>query len=463
MTKKALTAQKQKETRLGRGGKTDPNLAQINPDAAGIDIGSAEHYVAVPEGRDEVSVRTFSSLTRDLYALGDWLEQCGVTTVAMESTGVYWIPLYDLLEGRGFEVHLVNSRHLKNVSGRKKTDVLDCQWIQRLHTFGLLSSSFRPAPLVCELRAYHRQREMLISEAGKHILHMQKALSQMNLQLHNVVSDITGLTGMKILRAIVGGEHNPKKLAELRHGRCKNSKETIEKSLEGYYKAEHLFSLKQAIELYDFYHEEMSCCDEAIEKVLERFEDQSGGRPVPEEGKKQKQKNAPKFDLHSHLYRITGVDLTLIPGLSTLTAFKVISEVGLDMSQWKNEKQFASWLGLSPGNKISGGKRLSGRSTPTKNRAAEAFRMSASTLYHSKSALGAYHRRMKGRLGAPKAITATAHKIARIFYRMLKYGEVYVERGQDYYEKEHEQRVLKNLQRRAKDLGFELVGLENAA
>lgn len=456
----SIMAKKITKDKKRRPQKEDPNLALIHPNAAGIDIGSAEHYVAVPEGRDTDSVRSFQSFTQNLHELASWLKACGIETVAMESTGVYWIPLYDLLTEKGFEVHLVNARHLKNVSGRNKTDVLDCQWIQRLHTFGLLTGSFRPEKTICQLRAYHRHREMLVSEAAKHILHMQKALSQMNVQLHNVISDVTGVTGMKIIRAIIGGERDPKKLAQFRHGGCKNSVDTIEKSLAGYYQSEHLFSLKQSVELYDVYQQKIRDCDVEIEKLLQSFEDQSGNQPAPEEANKQKNKNAPKFDLHSHLFRMTGVDLTRVPGLSSHSVFKIVSEVGLDMSCWKNEKQFASWLGLSPGNKISGGKRLSGRSLPTKNRAAEAFRVAANTLYHSKSALGAYHRRMKGRLGAPKAVTATAHKIARIFYRLLKYGETYVERGQDYYEKAYKKRVTKNLERRAKALGFELVALQ---
>jgi transposase len=444
--------------------KMSKELELLNLNAAGIDIGSQQHYVAVPEGRDEVSVRSFASFTPDLYKLAAWLKKCGIETVAMESTGVYWIPLYEILSSKGFEVNLVNARHVKNVSGRK-TDVLDCQWIQQLHTYGLLSGAFRPNDQICQLRAYNRQREMLVAQAAKHVLHMQKALSQMNIQLHNVLSDVTGKTGLKIIRAIVSGEHDPKKLAEYRDGRCKNSLEIIEKSLVGNYREEHLFALKQAVELYDIYHEKIRTCDEEIEKLLSNFDGKidldKTDVPKSKAGSKKENSNTPKFDLHKHLFRITGVNLTALPGINSHTAFKVLSETGVDMSCWPTEKHFVSWLGLCPGNKVSGGKRLPGRSTPTANRAATSFRMAASTLFRNKSALGAFHRRMKGRLGPAKAVTATAHKLAKLFYKMLKYGESYVEKGQDYYEQQYKNRVVKNLQKRAQQMGFKLVAEPN--
>jgi len=440
-------------------------LGVINPNSAGIDIGSQEHYVAVPEGRDKKAVRSFASFTPDLYKLADWLKKCEIETVAMESTGVYWIPLYEILSSKGFDVKLVNARHVKNVSGRK-TDVLDCQWLQQLHSYGLLSGAFRPDDQICQLRAYNRHREMLIQQSAKHVLHMQKALQQMNLQLHNVLSNITGKTGMQIIRAIISGEHDPKKLAKYRDGRCKNSQEVIEKSLEGNYRTEHLFALKQALELNDFYHEKIQDCDKEIEELLSKFDDQvdldETDVPKAKVENKQEKSNTPKFDLHKHLFRITGINLTALPGINSHTAFKIISEIGLDMECWPTENHFASWLGLCPGNKISGGKRLPGPSTPTANRAAAVFRMAASTLYRSKSALGAFHRRMKSRLGPAKAVTATAHKLAKLFYLMLKYGEAYVERGQDYYEKKHKDRVVKNLQRRAQQMGFKLVAVPNS-
>jgi len=430
--------------------------------AAAIDIGSKSHFVAVPVGCDSESVREFQSFTSDLYELANWLEKCKVTTVAMESTGVYWVPLYELLESRGFEVHLVDARHVKNVTGRK-TDVLDCQWLQQLHTYGLLNSAFRPEAQVCVLRAYLRQRSMLIQLSSSHIQHMQKALSLMNLQLHNVLSDITGETGMKIIRAIIEGERDPRKLASYRDRRCKNSVETVAKSLTGNYRAEHIFALTQAVELYDFYRNQIKACDIAIEKQLLAFEDTivTNELKVSQKVAKRKSrshcKNELSFNASSHLTRITGIDLTAVPGIEASSALKIISEIGLDLSRWKTSKHFASWLGLCPGNKVSGGKRLSGKSKRTSSYAASIFRIAASTLHKSQSALGAFFRRLRARIGAPKATTAAAHKLACIVFNMLKNGVEYIETGQDYYEKEYKDRLIKNLSYRAKSLGFELV------
>jgi len=442
------------------------HLEHINQMAAGIDIGSKSHFVAVPEGCADVCVREFESFTTDLQELANWLDSCGIETVAMESTGVYWIPLYELLESRGFEVKLVDARHVKNVSGRK-TDVLDCQWLQQLHTYGLLNGAFRPNEQVCALRVYLRQRSMLIQEASNHIQHMQKALSQMNLQLHNVNSDITGDTGMKIVRSIVAGERDSKKLAAYRDRRCKNSLEVIEKSLTGNYREEHVFALMQAVELYDTYREKIAVCDSRIEQQLSAFKDSSVVREAKlsdqkeNSTKKKKNKNNLSFSAQSHLIRITGVDLTEIPGIEASSALKIISEIGLDLSRWKDSKQFASWLGLCPGNKVSGGKILSGKSKRTANYAAATLRMAASTLHRSDSALGAFLRRLKSRLGAPKAITATAHKLGVIIFMMLKNGIAYKEAGQDYYEKQYRERMVRNLSSRAKMLGFNLVEVVN--
>ena len=439
------------------------HLQHVNKLAAGIDIGSKSHFVAVPENCDETCVREFNSFTGDLVRLADWLERCNIETIAMESTGVYWIPLYELLESRGFEVKLVDARHVKNVSGRK-TDVLDCQWLQQLHTYGLLSGAFRPNEQVCVLRSYMRQRAMLIQSASNHIQHMQKALSQMNLQLHHVIADITGETGMKIIRAIIAGERDPVKLASFRHNRCKSSPETIAKSLTGNYRDEHIFALTQALELYDTYKLKIMACDARIETQLSTFEAFTLSRSqeekqaaVTKHKSKSRAKNSLDFDAQSHLVRITGVDLTALPGIEATTALKIISEIGLDLSRWKGAKQFASWLGLCPGNKVSGGKRLGGKSKRTANNAASALRMAASTLHHSQSALGAYFRRLKSRLGAPKATTATAHKLAIIIYSMVKTGSEYNEVGQDYYEKQYRDRMIKNLNIRAKSLGLSLV------
>ena len=436
-------------------------LQQVNLHAAGIDVGSTSHFVAVPEGSSEQLVREFKSFTSNLYELADWLKSCGVTTVAMESTGVYWIPVYELLEDRGFEVKLVDARQVKNVSGRK-TDVADCQWIQQLHTYGLLNAAFRPSEEMCALRSYVRQRSMLIQDSSRQILHMQKALDQMNLQVHHVVTDITGMTGMKIIRSIVAGERDPKVLAQHRDRRCKQSLSTIESALVGHYRAEHLFSLQQALELYDIYAEKIAACDQAIEQKLSEFAEWS--RQTEEAGeektvkiKKRVSKNAPAFDLGGEMIRVTGVDLTEIPGINSLTALSLIGEIGLDMSAWRDGKQFASWLGLCPGTKISGGKRLSGRTKPCANRAAAALRMAASTLHRSPTALGAYLRRLKSRLGPMKATTATAHKLAVIVYDMLKHGGGYKEMGGEYYEIQYRDRALRNLKRQAEKLGFDVV------
>jgi transposase len=435
------------------------HLQRLNLTAAGIDIGSKSHFVAVPEGIDPQPVREFASFTGDLHRLADWLVACGVDTVAMESTGTYWIPIFEILEDRGLEVKLVNACHVKNVPGRK-TDVLDCQWLQQLHTFGLLAGAFRPPEQVCALRAYLRHRANLVRYAAAHIQHMQKALSQMNLLLHNVVSDLTGMTGMKIIKAILSGERDPKTLASLRDHRCKNSVITIAKSLEGHYRPEHLFSLKQAVELFDYYQARIIDCDSEIAAQLTAFDTQDsvGAAPAISGPKPRKGRhNAPAFDLYSEMRRVTGVDLTRIDGIDSYTALKIVSEIGLDMGRWRSEKQFTSWLGLCPGSKISGGKRLSGKSKPVANRAALALRMAATTLYNSRSALGAFLRRMKARLGAPKAITATAHKLARLVYSMLKYGTEYVDAGQAYYEERYQSRVLQNLKKKAQQLGYELV------
>jgi transposase len=438
--------------------KLPKHLSHINKMAAGIDIGSKSHFVAIPEGISGDCVRAFQSFTSDLHALADWLEDSGIETVAMESTGVYWIPLYELLESRGFEVLLVDARHVKNVSGRK-TDVLDCQWLQQLHTYGLLSSAFRPAKEICTLRVYLRQRSMLIQRKASHVQHMQKALDQMNLQLHNVISDITGETGMNIIRAIASGIQDPKLLACYRNYRCKNSLEVIEKSLTGSYSEEHIFTLKQALFLYDAYQNQVDECDGKIELCLSRFEYCKGNimKKMPSKSRTAKDKNAPLFDLPNYLKQITGIDLTAIPGIEAYSALKIISEIGLDMSRWKTSKAFASWLGLCPGNKVSGGKRQSGKTKRTANYAASTLRVAAGTLHRSQSSLGAFLRRLKSRMGSPKAITATAHKLAVIIYNMLKNKQEYIKTDQNYYEKKFRERLIKSLSVRAKSLGFDLI------
>lgn len=425
------------------------HLQHINVNAAGVDIGSRSHFVAVPEGVDAKPVREFSGFTGDLERMAEWLIACGVTTVAMESTGVYWIPVFEILESHGLEVKLVNARHVKNVPGRK-SDVLDCQWLQQLHTYGLLRGAFRPAEQVCTLRAYVRQRAMLVRSAASYIQRMQKALAQMNLQLHNVVTDITGMTGMRIIKAILGGERTPDVLAAMRDRRCKNSESTIARSLQGSYRPEHLFSLQQAVELYEFHQEKIADCDRQILEQLKSFDAQNAPDDVP------------PSNVEEALQCMSGVDLTSIDGIDTNTALKILAEIGTDMNRWKTAKHFASWLGLSPGTKVSGGKILSSATKPVANKAAAALRIAAFTLFNSKSALGAYLRRQRARLGAPKAITATAHKLARLVYTMLKQGTAYVDAGQEYYEKRYRSRVIQNMKRKAQELGFELVAIQGA-
>ena len=430
-------------------------LLFLNPNAAGIDIGSFSHFVAVPEGRDKESVKEFKSFTSDLKNLAKWLKKCKIDTVAMESTGVYWIPLYELLEVKGFKVFLVNARHIKNVPGRK-TDILDCQWIQQLHSYGLLQAAFRPNKEIAKLRSYIRQRSVLIEDSASYIQRMQKALSQMNIQLHNVISDLTGFTGLAIIRDIVAGERNVVKLSKHRDCRCKNSEEIIYKSLEGNYQEEHIFALKQALELYDIYREKIEDCNHQIEKLVKSMEGEVS-EEISSIKNKERGKNVFSFDARKEIIRITGVDITKIPGINSQTALLILSEIGTDMSKWKSAKQFVSWLGLCPGNKISGGKRISGKSKPSANRAAKALRMAAYTLSRNSSFLGAFSRRMKTRLGAPKAITATAHKLALILYTMLKEKKPYKEMGEQYYEKKYKERMIKNLKKRAKNLGLKIV------
>ena len=439
-----------------------PQALEIaHPNAAGIDIGSGSHFVAVRADADDKPVREFLSFTEDLEALSAWLTQCDVDVVAMESTGVYWIPLYELLESRGFIVHLVNARHVKNVSGRK-SDVLDCQWLQQLMSYGLLSGAFRPQEEICVLRAVSRQRDMLVQYQAKHVQHMQKALTQMNVQLDNVISDIVGETGQKIVRAILDGERDALTLAKLRNGRIRASEEDIVKSLQGSWRAEHLFTLKQAVNLYDSYQVSIAECDAQLADVLGRLAVHDDAPEPPKSGRGRPVK-VQKFDLRKALYRACGVDLTRIEGIDVGTALKMIAEVGPDLSRFKTVKHFASWLGLCPGTKISGGKALSGASKRTANRLAQALRMAAVATGRSHSALGAYHRRLSARLGKAKAIRATAHKLARLIYTLMTKGEQYVDKGQDYFEEQYQQRVMRNLKKKALALGFSLTPIEATA
>ncbi len=433
------------------------DISPTHPHAAAIDIGATLHVAAVGPDQDPEPVRSFGTFTGDLHRLADWFQQCGVRTVAMESTGVYWIPAFEILDQRGFEVILVNARDAKHVPGRK-TDISDAQWLQRLHEYGLLRASFRLKGEVAVLRGYLRQRERLLDYAGSHIQHMQKALTQMNLQLHHVVTDITGTTGMAIIRAIVAGERDPAVLAAHRDPRCHASTETIRQALVGNDREEHIFALTQALELYDVYQAKMALCDVRIEAVLKRLRKASSspaGKPPPVRTPK-KQANAMAFDVRTALHGLLGCDVTQIHGLGPYLALKLVGECGTNLSAWPNAKHFTSWLCLSPSNKISGGKVLSSRTRRSGSRAAALLRLAAVAVGRSETALGAFYRRLSARVGKAKAVTATARKIAVLFYNTLRHGMEYSDPGASHYEERYRRRVLTNLERRAKSLGYVL-------
>jgi transposase len=443
-----------RKTKLARR-QEETILQKIHLHAAGIDIGSKTHFVAVPADRDPAPVRSFGTFTGDLHRLADWLAACRIETVAMESTGVYWIPLFQILEARGFQVLLVNARHVKNLPGRK-TDVVDCQWLQQLHTFGLLRGSFRPAEAICVLRSYLRYRDSLVRDAHTQIHRMQKALQQMNVQLHHVLSDITGTSGMAILRAIVAGERDPVRLAQLKHQRVKSSSETIAQALIGDYRPEHLFVLKTALELYDFYQLKLAACDAEISAHLAQFESKAEPVAALAPLKTRSAAGLAAEKLRVRLEEMTGLDLTQVPGFGVLAVQNLLAEIGLEMERWPTAKHFAAWLGVCPGTRISGGKALPGKPRRTPNRAANILRLAAQSAMQSRTAIGAYIRRLRARLGSPTAINAGAHKLARLIYRMLKSGMAYQELGADHYDRRYRDRLVRNLQRRAADLGYVL-------
>jgi len=439
--------------------KSLESMTVVHPNAAGLDIGSREIWAAVRPDRPGETVRRFATFTPDLEALADWLQECAVDTVAMESTGVYWIPIFELLERRGLQVYLVNASHIKHVPGRK-SDVLDCQWLRKLHSLGLLNASFRPDAEMRTLRALLRHRAQLIEHRAPHILHMQKALTQMNLQLHHVLSDITGQTGMKILRAIVAGERDPKVLAAFRHPSCKSSEETIVKALTGHWQKEHLFVLRQSLELYDSYTAQLQACDSEIERlytaIKPRWDTPDDLPNLPSAKPGSKTKNKPPASTRQHLYRIVGVDLVAVHGISASLAQTILSEIGTDMSAFPTVKQFCSWLGLAPRNDISGGKVLRSRTLKTKNRAKQAFLQAAAAVTRADCAFGAFYRRKKAQLGPMQALVATAHRIARTVYFMLKNRTPYHDIGAQGYETQRRERELHRLKRRAAKLGFKL-------
>jgi len=436
-------------------------LERINPNAAGIDCGAAEHFVAVPPDRDSTPVRSFPSFTGDLKRLADWLTACGITSVAMEATGVYWIPLFEILEARGFTVLLVNARHVKNVPGRK-SDVSDCEWLRDLHMVGLLRGSFRPTDGIVALRAYLRHRASLVESASAHVQRMQKALVQMNVQLPLVVTDITGVTGLRILRDIVAGERDPHHLAQHRDYRCRASEAEIVAALTGNYRPEHVFVLHQHLQLFDTYHQRLAACDQAIEAHLTTLVNQTMAPTTPLPPARQRQKpraNEPRFEVRTPLYHLTGVDLSQIEGIGPYTALRLLAEIGTDMHRWPTAQHFTSWLTLAPRNKISGGRLLSSRTQPSANRAAAILRLTAMSLGRTQTALGAFYRRLAYRVGKAKAITATARKLAILVYRMLKGELAYQDPGADAYDAHHRTRILHRLRKRAAHLGFGLVDL----
>jgi len=433
-------------------------MSQVHPNAAGVDIGAHEIEVCVSDDRNATQiVRAFGNYTVDLQGIGEWLKEHRVTTVAMESTGVYWIPLFEELERCGFHCHLISSRSLRRVPGRK-SDVVDCQWIQTLHSYGLLESSFRPETDLVALRTLLRHRTQLIQHRAPHILHMQKALLQMNIQLSQVLSDMTGITGMKIIRAIVDGEREPYKLAELRNYRCKKDEEEIAKALTGTWREEHLFILKQSLAFYDFYTSQIETCDAEIERTYGLVRPDWEMGELAEGKRNSHSKNAPKeVEVRKHLKRICGVDLTAVHGVSASLAQTIVIEVGTDMSKFPNEKHFSSWLGLAPKNEISGGKILKSRTLKTRNRAGQAFRLAANSVMRADCAFGAFYRRQKARLGPAQAVVATAHLIARVVYKMLKYKIEYEPLSVAAYEKRYREQQLKYLEKKAAKFGLQLV------
>jgi transposase len=434
-----------------------PGLPIVHEHAAGIDVGSRFHVVAVPAEAASAPVQTFQAFTADLHRMADWLTQSGVTTVAMESTGVYWVPVYEVLEQRGLEVVLANARDARTVPGRK-TDVNDAQWLQRLHACGLLRASFRPGRQIAALRTFLRLRERHLDYAAAHIQHMQKALTFMNLQLHHVVSDVTGMTGLNIIRAIVAGERDPAVLAKMRDVRCKANAETIRAALQGNYQPEHVFALTQALQLYDFYQARIAECDFEIERLLSVL-NQCRAKPeadLPKARHPNRQGNALNFDVRAALFQLIGSDITQIHGIGPYLALRLVSECGTDLSRWPSAKHFTSWLTLSPGSKISGGKVLSAHTRKTANRVTAHLRLAAVAVGRTNTALGAFYRRLAARIGKAKAVTATARKIAVLFYNALRYGMAYADPGADHYERRYRERVIKSLHRRAAEFGFEL-------
>ena len=435
-------------------------LTVINPDAAGIDVHSDMHMVCVPADRDANPVRQFGANTIDLQEIAAWLKKCGVKTIALESTGIYWIPLFELLESEGFEVWLVEPGQLSRCGARPKTDVLDAQWIQRLHSYGLLRASFRPPDSVLALRAYWRQRQMQVRYAASHVQHIQKALEQMNVKLTEVVTAITGLTGMSIIEAILEGERDPIKLAKLRDERCKHSEDQIALALQGTWRPEHLFELRQAYDLYKFHHGQITECDKQVQAELSKFANRAGEKTRTSKPHKTGRKsNDVRFEAKGPLFQALGVDLTLIEGIEVGTALVILSEIGADVSRFPTEKHFASWLRLCPPQDESNKTKKRRSHRKGTNRVSIALRMAARAAGKTMTPLGVFYRRIRSRLGGLGAVKATAHKLACLVYRMLKYGEEYVAQSMEEYEAKIKAKTLDTLKRKAAAMGFELTPL----
>jgi len=441
------------------------SLECIESSAAGIDVGATEIYAAVPPDRDAEPVRCFKTFTSDLQEMAAWLKQRGITTVAMESTGVYWIPPYEILEEAGIRVCLVNAHYVRNVPGRK-SDVSDCQWLQYLHSVGLLKPSFRPDATICALRSLSRHRTSLVEGAAVHIQHMHKALTQMNLQIHHVLSDITGISGMAIIEAIVAGQRDPLELAGLCHAKVHADRQTVVKSLTGNYRPEQLFTLKQSLAAYKSYQQLLAECDQEIQRLTNSMSgkiDPGAPSSYTKSSPQKRRKNQFHFDMRSELHRLFGVDLTAVPGINALTAHTLLAEVGPDLSRFPSADAFANWLALCPGNKKSGGRVLSSKTRPTNSRLSHALRVAAQTLARSRSYLGNFYRSMRARLGAPQAITAAAHKLARILYHLLTTGDAYDESVFAREQLKQNLRLQKRLSKQAQNLGFQLIPITPAA
>ena len=424
----------------------------VFPHAAGIDVGASSHWVAVPRDATEDPVREFGPMTDDLNAMADWLVASGVDTVALESTGVYWIPVFEVLEQRGLKVWLVDARQMKYVPGRK-SDIQDCQWLQKLMSLGFLRAAWRPEGDVCVVRAVARQREILLAEQASWVQRMQKSLVQMNIQFTEVLTDVMGTTGQAIIRAIVAGERDPKALAKHRNRRVKASAEEIAKALTGNWRDEHLFVLCQALAMYDDIARHLTECDSKLQALLRALGQCNVDLgKAPRTGSKLRE----QFDARQILANWAGVDLTRINGLGLTAVMKILSELGPDLSRFATVKHFCSWLGLCPGTKISGGKVLCAKTKHSANRVRQAMKMAAMSLSHSDSALGAFYRRLCSRMDKPRANTAAAHKLARMVYFMLTRGEDFVDQGQQRYEEQQRQRSIAALKRRAVALGFDI-------